>query len=85
MDNSCCSHCQELLKTNKERNHPSLLLISSMPHSELYKCDTCKSYLHKFGAEWEMLISGSYRPPKPDSIEDSQMQIDFLPPASGQQ
>lgn len=81
--NTSCPNCQELIQTHKATHHPYLVLISTMPHSELYKCNCCKSYLHKYGSNWEVLISGDYSASVSEKTAQPQMQIDFLPSASG--
>ena len=59
MDN-VCPDCQTLVMGKHKASHTLLSLISTLPNSQLYKCTTCLSYLHRYGHQWEVLIEGYY-------------------------
>lgn len=53
---STCPSCQQLV--NLGRPHPNLVIISSLQHSQLFKCANCNSFLHRDQDGWEILSSG---------------------------
>ena len=53
---SCCLLCDKVLETGVP--HSELTLLSELSGSKIYKCHSCKTFIHFSLGDWEILMPG---------------------------